>query len=108
MRFDAGPNPTLYAARHAGRCRRCGGYLARALPIFKLAEGWGCYRCNLDDQVAWHLRQVRLQAEQALKDAVADRGLLDRSPDDCRQPARRIHPRGRTSKGHGRGAASEP
>lgn len=94
MPFHARPNPVLYAARYYGRCARCHTNLAKGVPIFKLHEGWGCYSCDLDDQV----RYLSVSLEESLKqvrDAAAwDRQLLRRMPDDCSRPARQIHPAG--------------
>lgn len=48
----------LHSARYHGRCARCSRYLAVGIAIYKLAEGWSCYECNLNDELTCYRTQV--------------------------------------------------
>lgn len=93
--------PALYAARYRTRCPGCRALLLEGLPIFKLAKGWACHDCCLAAETAVAEEARRRREDEMVRTLLHEVELAVHTPDDCRQPARKLAPPARSS--HQRG-----
>ncbi len=87
----------LYAARYRSRCPGCRVLLLEGMPIFKLAGGWGCYRCDMAAEQVVEAERRRRRADEMVRVLLDDIELVAREPDRCDSPARKLSPVGRTA-----------